>query len=51
MIIKDRKGDEILPVDYSDNYFSLMPGESKTVLIKWKQGRARNLDITQLYEQ
>ena len=51
MIIKDRKGDEILPVDYSDNYFSLMPGESKTVAIKWKQGRARNLDITQLYEQ
>lgn len=50
VIIKDKNGDEILPVDYSDNYFSLMPGESKTVSIKWKKGKAHKIDIKQLYE-
>ena len=50
VIIKDKNGDEILPVDYSDNYFSLMPGESKTVSIKWKKSKAHKIDIKQLYE-
>ncbi|MDR2683286.1 MAG: beta-glycosidase, partial [Dysgonamonadaceae bacterium] len=28
-------GEQILPTYYSDNYFSLMPGETKTVLMEW----------------
>ena len=35
LILKDRNGDEILPVEYSDNYFALMPGERRTVTVKW----------------
>ncbi len=34
LILKDRQGDEILPVSYSDNYFTLLPGEEKTVDIR-----------------
>ena len=33
LILKDAKGDEILSVCYSDNYFALLPGEEKTVKI------------------
>lgn len=33
--LKDGEGSQILPVDYSDNYFHLMPGEKKTVNISW----------------
>ena len=29
-------GDQILPMFYSDNYFSLLPGEEKTVTFRWK---------------
>ena len=35
LVLKDRSGEEILPVAYSDNYFSLMPGEEKTVDVSW----------------
>ena len=28
-------GEQILPVEYSDNYFHLLPGERKTVRINW----------------
>ena len=35
-------GEQILPVEYSDNYFHLLPGESKIVNIKWKLEDARN---------
>ncbi len=30
----DKAGERILPVFYSDNYFSLMPGETKTITMK-----------------
>ncbi|MBM3891124.1 MAG: hypothetical protein FJ388_18585 [Verrucomicrobia bacterium] len=30
-LTRERQGDEVLPVFWSDNYFSLLPGESKTV--------------------
>lgn len=33
--LKDGEGSQILPVDYSDNYFHLMPGEKKTVSVSW----------------
>ena len=33
LVLKDRKGTEILPCSYSDNYFALMPGEEKKIEI------------------
>ena len=50
--LKGADGEQILPVIYSDNYMTLMPGESKTVTISWKaedsRGQAVHVDITQL---
>ena len=37
LILKDRKGNEILPINYSDNYFALLPGEEKTVEISFSE--------------
>ena len=34
-------GEQVLPVEYSDNYFHLLPGERKTVSIKWNVEDAR----------
>ena len=48
LVLKDGSGEEILPVDYSDNYFSLMPGEEKTVKILWDGDSSAHIDITQL---
>ena len=33
--LKDTSGDQILPAFYSDNYFSLMPGETKEITIEF----------------
>ena len=33
--LKNDHGDQILPAFYSDNYFALMPHESKTVTVTW----------------
>jgi len=33
-IIRDQSGDRILPVLYSDNYLTLMPGEEKLIQIE-----------------
>ena len=34
-------GEQVLPVEYSDNYFHLLPGERKTISINWKPFDAR----------
>ena len=39
--LKGADVEQILPVIYSDNYFTLMPGEQKTVNIEWKAEDAR----------
>ena len=39
--LKGADGEQILPVIYSDNYITLMPGEQKTVTISWKPEDAR----------
>ena len=39
--LKGTDDEQILPVVYSDNYITLMPGESKTVTVTWKQQDAR----------
>ena len=33
-VVGRQDGDQILPMFYEDNYFSLMPGEKKTVTVK-----------------
>jgi hypothetical protein len=34
MVTKGKGGEEVLPTFWSDNYFSLLPGESKTLTAK-----------------
>ena len=34
-------GEQILPVEYSDNYFHLLPGERKEVSVKWAENDTR----------
>ena len=51
LALKDRDGNEILPVNYSDNYFCLLPGEDKTVEISCrdrKPGRSSVEEVQQL---
>ena len=33
--LRQKNGQQVLPVIYSDNYFHLMPGEEKQVTIQW----------------
>lgn len=39
--LKGSDGDQILPVDYSDNYFHMMPGETRSVNVSWNKADAR----------
>ncbi len=41
--LKGDDGEQILPVIYSDNYLHLMPGESRTIDIEWKNEDARGV--------
>ena len=40
--LKGADGEQILPVVYSDNYLTLMPGEHKTIIVSWRAEDARN---------
>lgn len=40
-VVGGKDGQQILPVFYSDNYFSLLPGEKKEVRMDWKDEDAR----------
>ena len=50
--LKGVDDEQILPVIYSDNYLTLMPGEQKTVMVTWKSEDARgqqpHIEITAL---
>ena len=35
-VVGEKDGEQFLPVFYSDNYFSLLPGEKKEINIHWK---------------
>jgi beta-galactosidase/beta-glucuronidase len=37
--VDSKTGELILPTYYTDNYFSLMPGETKTVGVEWNTGQ------------
>jgi hypothetical protein len=39
--VREKSNDRILPVIYSDNYFSLMPGESRTIIVEVSDADAR----------
>ena len=39
--LKGEDGEQILPVIYSDNYFSLLPGERRVVTVEWKREDSR----------
>ena len=41
--LKGTDGEQILPAFYSDNYFHLMPGESRTVEISYRNEDARGV--------
>ena len=49
-LVGEQDGKQFLPVFYSDNYFSLLPGEKKEVSIRWKdvdtRGNAPKLLVT-----
>lgn len=48
--LKGADGEQILPVIYSENYFTLMPGEQKVVTIEWKaedgRGQTPVIEVT-----
>ncbi len=50
--LKGADGEQILPAIYSDNYITLMPGESTTITIRWKaedaRGQEAHVEMTQL---
>ncbi len=35
IMLCDGEGQQLLPVNYSDNYFHLLPGETKTISVRW----------------
>ena len=49
-VVGRKDGEQILPMFYGDNYFSLMPGERKTVSLRWYEADTRgnrpNVKIT-----
>jgi len=49
-VVGRKDGEQILPMFYGDNYFSLMPGEIKKVSLKWydadSRGNRPNVKIT-----
>ena len=40
-VVGRKDGEQILPMFYGDNYFSMMPGEKKTVTLKWYEADTR----------
>jgi Ig-like domain-containing protein len=35
LAVRDSRGDRVLPAHYDDNYFWLLPGESRRVTLSW----------------
>ncbi len=49
-VVGAKDGEQILPMFYSDNYFSLLPGEEKCITLQWKdvdtRGNAPKVVVT-----
>ena len=39
--LKGDDGEQILPVDYSDNYVTIMPNEKRSIIVSWEKADAR----------
>ena len=46
LTLVDARGNRILPAFYSDNYVSLLPGESKTITIRYDAGGSAQPSLT-----
>ncbi|MEH1168270.1 discoidin domain-containing protein [Micromonospora sp. CPCC 205539] len=48
LAVRDEHGDRVLPARYADNYFWLLPGETRQVQISWpaRQHVARTVKVT-----
>ena len=40
-VVGNKDEEQFLPMFYGDNYFSMMPGEKKTVTLKWYEADTR----------
>jgi uncharacterized ferritin-like protein (DUF455 family) len=40
-VVREKSGDRILPVIYEDNYFTLLPGEQRTVQVELNHSDTR----------
>lgn len=41
--VDSHTGEQLLPTYYTDNYFSLMPDETKTIALEWKRKAAKEI--------
>jgi Exo-beta-D-glucosaminidase Ig-fold domain len=48
LAVRDGHGERVLPARHDDNYFWLLPGESRRVGVSWpgRLGRSRGVRIT-----
>lgn len=48
LAVRDGRGERVLPATYDDNYFWLLPGESRKVVASWPRrlGRPHGLTVT-----
>jgi len=47
-LVDAQSGDRLLPVFYSDNYVSILPGERKTVTISYDPGKVKNTPVVSI---
>ena len=46
LCLRAKDEEQVLPVTYSDNYFHLMPGEEKAVIVEWNESDTRGLPVS-----
>jgi len=49
-VLKSESGERVLPVFYSDNYFSLLPGESKSVILEFNTNDTNGENVKLMVE-
>jgi hypothetical protein len=48
LAVRDDRGERVLPARYDDNYFWLLPGETRRVTLSWpgRLGRSRGVRVS-----
>jgi len=46
LAVRDRHGARVLPSWYDDNYFWLLPGESRSIGVRWRGGSAARVEAS-----